>query len=283
MHRDRLPGAVRDSLTDECTRCLKALDEDDIRYFVDRLHAKDKWRILDEYRARTSFFDIETVGLEHDARISVIVVWHRGKLHEFVEHENLDDFLDLLDEVELLASFNGSSFDVPRVLDAFHIPELPCPHLDLRWLCYHHGYPGGLKEITSRLGIRRPHDLHHADGELAIRLWQRWNHFQDRPARELLLRYCAADVLLLAILAERLGLDAAASEAPEMYDQHNSQEEAAAEAPAHPLWQCLPPVAPSTLRGLGVSEPGPTPTPIDAAFGPGAPTKLRARRSRFAS
>lgn len=191
-------------LADESRRCLDALAEHDIHYLVDRFAPRDKWRILAEYFEQTSYFDIETAGLEYDAPITTIVCWHEGELRVFVEHENLDDFLDLLDEITLLVSFNGSSFDVPRVLDSFHVPELPCPHIDLRWLCYHDGHTGGLKEISTRLGISRPADLLHADGELAIRLWNKWMTTRSASARGQLIRYCAADVLLLVALADRL-------------------------------------------------------------------------------
>ena len=128
----------------------------------------------------------------------------RAQLQTFVEHENLDDFLALLEGVSLLVSFNGSTFDVPRVLNAFHIPALGCGHLDLRWSCYHQGYTGGLKEITRQMDIHRPADLQDADGQLAVQLWHAWQMHQDPVARDQLIRYCAADVLLLVVLAERL-------------------------------------------------------------------------------
>jgi uncharacterized protein YprB with RNaseH-like and TPR domain len=132
-------------------------------------------------------------------------------LRTFVENENLDEFLELLDDVSLLASFNGSSFDVPRILDAFHIPELPCPHIDLRWVCHHQGWKGGLKDITEKLGIKRPGDLQYADGLLAVQLWYRWMNHNDEVALKQLLRYCGSDVILLLLLAQRLaGRDAAA-------------------------------------------------------------------------
>ena len=199
-----LPSGIRDPIVEEATRCLSALEADNIDYFIENLATKDRWRILSHYLNHVSFFDIETAGLEFEDPITVIACWHKGELHCFVEHENLDDFLDLLDDVKLLSSFNGSTFDVPRVLDAFHIPRLPCPHLDLRWLCYHQGLRGGLKEISYRININRPEDLKHANGEQAIRLWARWELFQDRQAREDLLRYCASDVLLLVVLADNL-------------------------------------------------------------------------------
>lgn len=257
-HAERIPATWRDQLTEESGRCLAALDAGDIHYFVDQFAPRDKWRILSHFLDETTFFDIETLGLEYDAPITVIVCWHQGQFQTFVEHENLDDFLELLDQVKLLSSFNGNSFDVPRVLDAFHIPELPCAHLDLRWPCYHHGYPGGLKEITSRMGIKRPDDLQDADGELAVRLWQAWKTHNDHAAREHLIRYCASDVLLLVMLAHRLaGRD---------------------DSTLEELWSTLPAV--STQPTL--SEEATARRPVaGATFGTASPTQLRARRPRL--
>ena len=200
----RIPAGLRSGLVAESRRCADALEAGDVSYFVDRFTGSDKWRILAHFFERTSFFDIETMGLEQHAPITVIVCWHRSRLWSFVEHENLDAFLELLEDVTLLASFNGGSFDVPRVCDAFHIPQLPCPHLDLRWACYHQGMRGGLKEIAASLGFARPSDLLDVDGEEAIRLWTGWRQHQDRAARDGLIRYCAADVLLLLLIAARL-------------------------------------------------------------------------------
>ena len=240
-----------DALVSECHRCEQALQEANIAYFVERFTGPDRWRILAHYIDQTSFFDIETTGLEYDAPISVIVCWHQGRLHSFVEHENLDDFLDLLDEITLLASFNGSSFDVPRLLDSFHIPQLPCPHLDLRWLSYHQGHRGGLKQIAYTLGIQRPHDLTDADGELAIYLWTRWMAKQDRSCRDRLVRYCGSDVLLTLMLAHSL---------------------AGRPQPQAELWDQLG------------GEPAPSLLPLSSLplppgnFGAGSPSKLRSRR-----
>lgn len=255
---ERIPPGWRVELAEECRRCLAALRTGDVHYFVDRFAPQDKWRILAHMLDETTFFDIETLGLDYDAPITVIVCWHRGEFHTFVEHENLDGFLELLDEVRLLASFNGNSFDIPRVLDSFHIPELPCPHLDLRWPCYHQGYAGGLKEITSRMGIRRPTDLQDTDGELAVRLWHCWQTKNDHGAREHLIRYCASDVALLVVLAHRLtGRDA---------------------PPPDELWSSLPTVSgsPKFNEEAIIRE-----RVYGAMFGPASPTQLRARRARL--
>lgn len=200
----RIPTAWRPSVVSECCRCIAALQSRDLHYFVERLVPQDKWRILDHCFDDASYFDIETTGLEYDAQVTVIICWHRGALQTFVEGENLDDFLDLLDDVTLLVSFNGSSFDVPRILDAFHIPDLPCPHLDLRWVSYHQDLTGSLKEITQQLDLPRPSDLRDADGALAVEWWELWTRSQNQAARQQLIRYCAADVLMLVALAHQL-------------------------------------------------------------------------------
>ena len=248
---DELPIGWREGVVQECQRCQAALNEGHVSYLVQKFAPHDKWRILAHFLEQTSVFDIETTGLEYDAPISVIACWHRGQLHTFVEHENLDDFLVLLDDVTLLTSFNGSSFDVPRVLDSFHIPRLPCAHLDLRWLAYHRGHRGGLKQITRRIGLRRPHDLADVNGEMAIHLWSRWQHFQDRNARDLLVRYCAADVLLTVMLARHLAGDSSASE----------------------LWSLLP-----TDTNEAIPDVAQPREDQQGAFGSGSPARLRAWR-----
>ncbi|MCH2213475.1 MAG: ribonuclease H-like domain-containing protein [Fuerstiella sp.] len=253
-HSAKIPQGIRSNLLEEARRSLEALDQQNIGYFTDRLCPQDKWRILAEFFDQTSFFDIETTGLGIDAAITVIVCWHQDQLHTFVEHENLDEFLDLLDDISLLASFNGAGFDVPRVLDAFHIPGLPCPHLDLRWPCYHAGMTGGLKEIERHLQMARPSDLMNTDGELAVALWSAWRDRKDSSARQHLIRYCSADVLALIILAQHLG----------NVERYNQEE----------LWSHLP----------AAEEPVTGHTAIDrtaltaSLFGSASPSKLRIRR-----
>lgn len=254
-----VPRAICENVLAECNRSRDAYEQQDIAYFIERLHAEDRWRILSEYLDQTSYFDIETSGFEIDAEVTVIACWHQGQLHTFVEHENLDDFLHLLDDVKLLASFNGSSFDVPRVLDAFHIPDLPCPHLDLRWPSYHAGLTGGLKEIATSLGIQRPADIAHADGELAIQLWSDWIEREDSDARDQLVRYCAADVMLLLLVAQHLAGD----------NLYQSDE----------LWALLPPA--KTAAPAGSSFRVDRQQMLANLFGQASPSKLRTRK-RFA-
>jgi uncharacterized protein YprB with RNaseH-like and TPR domain len=182
----------------------RALAADDIAYFVSRLAAPEQGLILAQWFDRASYFDIETSGLEADSIVTLVCCFHENRPLHFLAGDNLDDFLDLLESVKLLVSFNGASFDVPRVLDRFHIPDLPCAHVDLRWLCHHAGWRGGLKKIERSLGFRRPPDLEGLGGAEAVWLWQAWSQRGDERARRRLERYCSADTVMLKMLAGKL-------------------------------------------------------------------------------
>lgn len=195
---------TRASLLQALVHSQQALAQNDITYFIEHFAVKEQWRILAAYFDRISYFDIETSGLSFDAYVTCVACYHQGQLYRFVRGENLDDFLDLLEEVDLLVSFNGSSFDIPQLLHTWHIPEFPCPHVDLRWQCYHDQLTGGLKQVETELGIMRPEDLQGVDGAEAVWLWLRWQQYADHAAREKLLRYCAADVLTLQMVTSAL-------------------------------------------------------------------------------
>ncbi|OGQ99033.1 MAG: hypothetical protein A2284_02730 [Deltaproteobacteria bacterium RIFOXYA12_FULL_61_11] len=201
-HPERLPlgPAGKEKLLAAVERNRQALEADNLHYLVSSFHPKEHWRLLGGCNERLSYFDLETDGLWPYGRITLIVCLHRGRLWLFRADRDLDAFLDLLEEVDLLVSFNGTCFDVPMVLQHYHIPELPCAHLDLRWVCHHLGWKGGLKAIEQAVGLQRPPGIFGLDGEDAILLWQRWIHRRDRQAFTTLVRYCAADVLSLRLL-----------------------------------------------------------------------------------
>jgi uncharacterized protein len=192
----------RNNLFNEITENKNALNRNDIAFFVNKFHPEDKWRILAHYFEQASYFDIETDGVYN--RITTIALYHKGKLYNFTKNINLDEFLDLLEDVKLIVSFNGSSFDVPVVVQNFRIQSFPVPHLDLRWICYHEGIRGGLKQIERNLSIKRPTELEGVDGLEAIQLWYRWSEYNDKEALARLIKYCSADVLSLVKLTEKI-------------------------------------------------------------------------------
>ncbi len=193
-----------DEVRSAAEQSLRAMQADDAAFFTAKFPPAEQWRVLTQWFGRASYFDIETSGLEADSIVTLVCCFHEGRPLRFLAGENLDDFLDLLENVKLLVSFNGASFDVPRVLDRFHIPELPCAHVDLRWLCHHAGWRGGLKKIERALGLRRPPDLDGLGGAEAVWLWQAWSGRGDEQAKRTLERYCAADTVMLSLLAARL-------------------------------------------------------------------------------
>lgn len=270
-HPDRLPASLRQTVVEECERCQEAHRNSDLDYFVRALHPQDRWRILHDYFDHASWFDIETTGLDIDSQISVIVCWHRGQLHTFVKGENLDEFLDLLDDIDLLVSFNGSSFDVPRVADGFRIPEMPCPHLDLRWICYWQGLEGGLKQISEEMDIKRPSDLQGTDGDEAVWLWEQWQSRRDDSARAKLIRYCAADVLLLRPVADRvLARDTLSAE----QIWHGLPEQTVSAESQHNRTDAAQAASDSSERHRRRREL------LAGKFGPAGPSKLRTLRRR---
>ena len=184
--------------------CREADAADDIPFFIERLAPQDRWRLLHKHWSQCAFLDIETGGLEFDSDITVISVFHNGKIHLFVKDENLDDFPDFILTVPFIITYNGSTFDIPKITRFFNLPPLPVPHVDLRWLCHRLDLTGGLKPIEQSLGIVRPQDLQGTDGEDAIQLWRQWQTFRTPTARYLLMKYCAADTLSLELVTDHI-------------------------------------------------------------------------------
>jgi len=238
----------------EVRRNLASLAADDPRPLTHALPTREHWRVLAHWFEQASFFDIETSGLEPESEVTLVVCLHRGTLYLFLKDENLDEFLDLLQEVKLLVSFNGTGFDVPRIEDRFHIPEIPCAHVDLRWICHHRGWHGGLKLIERQLGLQRPRDLQGIGGEQAVYLWQVWHEKRNAAARRTLERYCAADVVSLQLLAAELitthGCAVTAPDPQTLWDLVHTRLPPSPEAVGMPVPACL---TPRTLSGSQMS------------------------------
>ncbi len=222
-----LPGlAAASPLAEAIHESRRAAGNGDIGWMVRRFHRADHWRILDRYHREATFIDIETDGLEADSRITLIICFNGDGIRTYVQGRNLDDVLDELDRTRLFVSFNGASFDLPRIENAFRIPPISIPHIDLRWVMTHAGFQGGLKSIEKKLGITRPRDLVGSDGAEAVWLWNRWKETGNPELLTKLIRYCAADVVTLRILAENIA-GIVDGTPPQGFDNH-------------PLWQLLP-------------------------------------------
>ncbi len=171
-------------------------------YFSNRLPAAERWRLFQQYRNRTAYLDIETTGASWPhLTVTVIGLYDGRKFYQFVLGKNLRNFLKVIDEYEVLVTFNGSQFDLP-VLQAVFGRPFGQAHIDLRFVLARLGYKGGLKKIEPRFGLERPADLEGLDGYDAVLLWQRAQR-GDAAAFQTLLAYNREDVINLETLMEQ--------------------------------------------------------------------------------
>jgi uncharacterized protein YprB with RNaseH-like and TPR domain len=147
--------------------------------------------------------DIETTGANWpNLSVTVIGLYDGRTFHQFVLGENILDFLDIIDEFQVLVTFNGSQFDLPVLQAFFGGRPFRQTHIDLRFVLARLGFKGGLKKIEPKFGLNRPSDLAGLNGYDAVLLWERAQR-GSRPARDLLLRYNQEDVVNLESLMEQ--------------------------------------------------------------------------------
>jgi uncharacterized protein YprB with RNaseH-like and TPR domain len=157
-----------------------------------------------------AYLDIETT---HDARISVIGIYRhdRGTI-QLIDGGITDVALyEALDGIQTLVTFNGASFDLPRINKHLRIKLADdFAHDDLMHICRKRGLRGGLKHIESVLGIVR--DSAGIHGSDAPRLWHRFEYYRDTQALNVLLDYNRDDVVNLYRLEVVLGISPAFTE-----------------------------------------------------------------------
>jgi uncharacterized protein YprB with RNaseH-like and TPR domain len=101
-----------------------------------------------------------------------------------------------LDGVDTICTYNGTCFDLPVIRRRLLVDlRQDFRHYDLMYACRKRGLRGGLKKVELQLGIVR--STVGMSGWDAPRLWQRYEHADDRSALELLLRYNRDDIIYL--------------------------------------------------------------------------------------
>ena len=121
---------------------------------------------------------------------------------------DLAEFPELLEGIELLVTYNGASFDLPVLRNAF--PErglraLPSHRLEVS--ASQARRPRRVEGAEKQLGITRSDGIDGVDGFMAVLLW-REHRAGNATALDTLLRYCLEDVVnlkpLLALVYNRL-------------------------------------------------------------------------------
>ncbi|MBM3457987.1 MAG: exonuclease [Armatimonadetes bacterium] len=196
-----LPDARLAEAIEIVSRSLTARQRLDHRFFAERLKPGDHWRALPEFADRTAYLDIETDGGRGPDCVTVIGLYRKGEVQQFIRGENLLAFPDALEEVSLLVTFFGTGFDLPVLRETFPRLRFEQLHVDLCPTLRRLGFRGGLKRIERELGIGRSGDTVHLVGSDAPRLWSEWL-WGHRESRDRLLRYNAEDIVNLAPLAE---------------------------------------------------------------------------------
>lgn len=204
-----LPGissARKEWYDRELATAQARLEEGDAQFFGTCLKSREHWRLFKTFRPRTLYLDIETTGLSvREGHVTVVGLYRNGQMTSLVRGETLteDRLHEELEQTDLFITFFGSGFDIPYLQAKFPRLNFKKPHFDLCFAARRLGLQGGLKHIEQELQIARETDVVGLDGWEAVRLWHQWCA-GDEAARDLLLRYNAADTKNLEPLAALL-------------------------------------------------------------------------------
>ncbi|AUX09693.1 hypothetical protein AArcSl_2068 [Halalkaliarchaeum desulfuricum] len=179
------------------------LQRGDASYFDRQFPSDERWRLYENFRESTCFFDIETTGLDQRRdRVTTVSLHRSGETTTLVRGHDLtaDRLRREFEAADMLATFNGARFDVPFLEESFGL-DVTTPHLDLMYPCRKIDLSGGLKPIERELGIER--ELPDVDGREAVRLWHRYED-GDEDALDRLIAYNREDAVNLRRLADRV-------------------------------------------------------------------------------
>jgi uncharacterized protein YprB with RNaseH-like and TPR domain len=182
------------------------LDKKSPYYFSQRLKMRDYWRLYSDFKEDACFLDIETTGLSSESALTVVGIFDGRNTKSFVKGDNLIEAVlkEELSKYRLIVTFFGSAFDIPFIKAKYPGIAFDIPHIDLCFASRRIGLRGGLKSIEKQLGFDRGEGIAEIDGLEAVRLWRRWERYDDEEALARLLEYNKADVVNLKILAEKV-------------------------------------------------------------------------------
>jgi hypothetical protein len=198
-----LGATTADRIEDFLADARERLDDGDSRFFGEKFPSGERWRLYENFRDETLFFDIETTGLdEHRDDVTTVSFHMDGNTTTLVRGQDLtaDRVAGLFDDASMVASFNGARFDVPFLEAELGVaPDVP--HLDLMYPCRRIDLTGGLKRIERDIGLER--DRPDITGRDAVRLWHEYQAGDER-ALETLVEYNRDDTRNLRTLADEV-------------------------------------------------------------------------------
>lgn len=172
-----------------------ALHQENFSYF-NHFPSTETWRLYSLLKDEACFLDIE---IDSYGDVTVVGISNYFTTNFFVRGFNLDARMleKELEKYKLVITFNGSSFDLPKLLNQFQLKILK-PHIDLKPLCLNLGLQGGLKEIEKQLELKRPAHLYGNP----VELWKAFHASGDREYLDLLLEYNREDIENLRAVME---------------------------------------------------------------------------------
>lgn len=175
-------------------KAKQTLMEEDSIYFAQHFPSAEMWRLYHFFQDEVLFLDIEA-----DSKGPFVIgMYDKEKTMVMVRGVNMEKEIlwEAFHRKKIIVSFNGKSFDIPRINTYFNIIIPPIPHIDLRHLCPRLGLFGGLKKVEKQIGIQR---------ELTGSPTAAWKAFFascDREYLDLIIKYNEEDIVHLYPLME---------------------------------------------------------------------------------
>lgn len=169
-------------------RSLRALQEKDASFFLDRLESKEYYRVAYSFPQDVMFLDIETTGLSRVYHYITCIGWIiDGQYNCWIQGTEPEPFLKAFRKAKLIVTFNGTMFDCKFLDHCFGTEDFSQkPHLDLRYFCKRFGLSGGQKKIEQLIGFVRPDSLKETDGKEAIALWYSFLFGEQKALKKLI-------------------------------------------------------------------------------------------------
>ena len=164
-------------------------------YFTPILPKKETWRLYQYFQEESCYIDIE---VDSFGKIILLGIADDYQTKIFVKGANLHPHLIQreLNRYKLIITFNGNSFDLPKLKKQLKIKPL-IPHIDLKPLCLNLNLVGGLKAVEKQLSIHRPPKL---KGN-PVDLWKAFHASGDQDWLNLLIAYNKEDIENLKSIA----------------------------------------------------------------------------------